>query len=116
MSGFELNDDVAGEDNLALERLLAYQKPLDGAAFAQQVVARALRAKQRRFGILGGAVLLSAVSAFALKPARFDFMPELHGVWNAVAATGAAFPLGALGAVCLAVVVVLGISRTVDGI
>jgi|GEM_PF-4808071 len=116
MNGSDLNGEVSCADMRAMERLLAYRAPLDGAAFAQQVVARAVHAKRRRFGILGGAVLLSAGGVIALKPTRFDFVPELHDVWHAVAATGAAFPLGALGAVCLAVVVVLGVSRTVDGI
>jgi len=116
MSGPEVdNDDYAG-GHPSMERLLRYERHLEGEAFTQKVMAQAATRRRQRSWVLAGASLASVLGVVTLAPGAFTRVSDHPVPWHLLGA-GVALPsMGVLLAVSLMCVFVFGVSRTVDGI
>lgn len=100
---------------MKLESLLTYDSPLEGEAFTQQVMSRAVRRSQRGW-VLAGSALCSVAVAMAIKPDRFTFVSQLHPPLHLLSDMAAAVPAGGMVALLLVAALVVGASKTADSI
>lgn len=100
-----------------LEKLLAYDRHLEGEAFTRRVMGQAARRSHRghRGWILGGSALLSLAVVMGIKPDNFTMFADLHFPLHFLS-DAAAVPVGSLVAGLLVAALMVGASKTIDNI
>lgn len=97
-----------------LDKLLAYDRHLEGEAFTRRVMIRTSRRGRRRW-ILGGSALVSLAVVMGIKPDNFTLLGDFHLPPVFLDAT-ASVPAGGLVLVLLVTALVVGASKTVDSL
>jgi hypothetical protein len=97
-----------------LDKLLAYDRHLEGEAFTRRVMGRAARRGHRGW-ILGGSALLSLAVVMGIKPDNFTMFADLHIPLHLLS-VAASVPMGGLVVALLIVALMVGTSKTVDSI
>ena len=111
MTSRESGLDDSPEDAASMERLLRYERHLDGDAFTAIVVAQAATQRRQRAWILGGCAALSAACAAVLMPTDILSLLDARLPWRAVSESVASIPVFGIAAGVVLFAVVLGVSQ-----
>jgi hypothetical protein len=98
-----------------LDKLLAYDRHLEGEAFTRTVMSRAARRSHRGW-ILGGSALLSFAVVMGIKPDNFTMFADFHLPLHFLSDAAASMSAGGLIAALLVAALVVGTGKTIDNI
>jgi hypothetical protein len=96
-----------------LDKLLAYDRHLEGEAFTRKVMAQAARRGHRGW-ILGGSALLSLAVAMGIKPDNFTMFADLRLPLHLLDNVAASVSASGLVAALLVAALVVGTGKTID--
>ncbi|WP_250464914.1 hypothetical protein [Microbulbifer litoralis] len=100
----------------SLEQLLSYKRHLEGDAFTRNVLDDAFRRRNLRRWVLLGTTLSATATTIAVKPDKFTFLSNLQLPLRGVGEAVTALPIGGLMAMLLVSLLVMGMSKTINGI
>jgi hypothetical protein len=96
-----------------LDKLLAYDRHLEGEAFTRRVMTRAARRGHRGW-ILGSSALLSLAIVMGIKPDNFTMFADLRLPLHFLSDVTASVSAGGLVAALLVAALVVGTGKTID--